>query len=167
MYPALYYSGLILFRSLGYRLVHEYLNRPPNLYFFNLLFIVALNARSYRDCHWFSVWKWYFDWYFEPQQSHMRFFLIQGRHLSGRVQSSHRANSATWTTMTSDNPICRAESNVVTGPHPTRSIMRSGDPIYELLYEFRLHCHNYVGELTSNHWKFTIFPTMVSDQEKQ
>ena len=37
--------------------------------------------------------------------------------------------------------ICRAVSNVVTEPHPTRSIMRSGNPIYELLYEFTLHCH--------------------------
>ena len=31
----------------------------------------------------------------EPQQSHMRFFLIHGRHLSDRAQCSHRATSAT------------------------------------------------------------------------
>ena len=54
---------------------------------------------------------------------HKRFFLIHGRHLSGRLQCSHRATSATWTTMSSGNPhlssvirdICRAVSNVVTG----------------------------------------------------
>ena len=37
--------------------------------------------------------------------------------------------------------ICRAVSNVVTGSQPTRSVMRLGNPIYELLYEFTLHCH--------------------------
>ena len=37
--------------------------------------------------------------------------------------------------------ICRAVSNVVTGPLPTISIKRPGNPIYELLYEFKLHCH--------------------------
>ena len=40
--------------------------------------------------------------------------------------------------------ICRAVSNVVTGPRPwlpTISIVRPGNPIYELLYEFKLHCH--------------------------
>ena len=34
----------------------------------------------------------------------MRFFLIHGRHLSGRVQCSHRTTSATLTTMSSGNP---------------------------------------------------------------
>ena len=32
-------------------------------------------------------------WYIESQQSHMRFFLIHGRHLSGCIQSSLRAKS--------------------------------------------------------------------------
>ena len=87
-------------------------------------FIVALTARSYRDCHWFSVWEWYFLLiYWTPQQSHMRFFVIQ---------CSHRVTSATWTTMSSGNTICHerhlsgrvqcshratAVSSVVTGPH--------------------------------------------------
>ena len=125
----------------------------------------------------------------------MRFFLIHGRHLSGRVQCSHRAATAMWTTMSSGNPIyhdrhlsgrvqcshwaktamwttmrsgnpiyhdihlsgrvqcshwATAVSNVVTGPLPTISIMRTGNPIYELLYEFKLHCH-LLGNL-SNHF---------------
>ena len=64
-----------------------------NSYIFNWLFIVSLTARSFRDCHWFSLWEWYFNfyWYIEPQQSHMRFFLIHDRHVSGRVQSNLRA----------------------------------------------------------------------------
>ena len=37
--------------------------------------------------------------------------------------------------------ICQAVSNVVTGPLPTISIMGPGNPIYELLYEFKLHFH--------------------------
>ena len=62
----------------------------------------------------------------------------------------------TWTTMSSGNPIyherqlsdcvqcshqAMAVSNVVTGPLSTISIMRPGNLIYELLYEFKLHCH--------------------------
>ena len=128
-----------------------------DLIFFIWLFIAALTARSYRDCYWFSVFgNGTFYWYFEPQQSQMRFFLIHGRHLSGRVQCSHRAMTAMWTTMCSGNPIyherhlsgrvqcshrATAVSNVVTGPLPTISIMRPGNPIYELLYELKLHCH--------------------------
>ena len=50
------------------------------------------------------------------------FFLIHGRHLSGRVHCSHRAT---------------AVSNLVTGPLPTISIMRPGNPNYE----FKLRCH--------------------------
>ena len=114
-----------------------------------------------------------FYWYIEPQQSQMRFFLIHGRHLSGRVQCSHQATTAMWTTMSSGNPIyherhlsghvqcshrakttmwktmssgnhiyherhlsgrvqcshrATAMSNVVTGPLPTISIMRPGNP---------------------------------------
>ena len=84
----------------------------------------------------------------------MRFFLIHGRHLSGRVQCSHQATTTMWTTMSSGNPIyherhlsgrvqcshwATAMSNVVTRPLPTISILRSGNPIYELLYEFKLH----------------------------
>ena len=49
--------------------------------------------------------------------------------------------------------ICRAVSNVVTGPLPTISIMRPGNPIYELLYEFKLHCHllgNYSHDFDNN-----------------
>ena len=44
-------------------------------------------------------------WYFEPQQSQMRVFLIHCRHLSGRVQCSHRATTVMWTTMSSGNPV--------------------------------------------------------------
>ena len=76
-------------------------------------------------------------WYFETQQSQMRFVLLHGRHLSGRVQCSHRATTAMWTTMSSGNPIYherhlsgRVQCTVVTGPLPTISIMRPGNPIY-------------------------------------
>ena len=142
--------------------------------FFNWLFIVALTAGSYRDCHWFSDWEWYFIGSFETQQSQMRFFLIHGRHLSGRVQCSHRATTAIWTTMSSGNPIyherhlsgrvqcshrATAVSNVVAGPLPTISIMKPGNPIYELLYEFKLHAICWGT-------KATILTTMVSDHEK-
>ena len=97
-----------------------------------------------------------FYWYFEPRQSQMRFFLIHGSNLSGRVQCSHRATTVMWTTMSSGNPIyherhlsghvqcshrATAVSNVVTGTLPTISVMRPGNPTYELLYEFKLHCH--------------------------
>ena len=83
----------------------------------------------------------------------MKFFLIHGRHLLGRVQCSHRATTAMWTTMSSGNPIyherylsgcvqcnhrATAVSNVFNGPLPMISITRPG---YELLYEFKLHCH--------------------------
>ena len=73
--------------------------------FFNWLFIIALTARSYRDYHWFSVWEWYFYWYFEPQQSHMRFFLIHADiyRVVSKVVSGQRP---TWTTMSSGNPMC-------------------------------------------------------------
>ena len=129
----------------------------PNEHFFlNWLFIVTLTARSYRECHWFSVLGMVLYWYFEPLQSQMRYFLINGRYLSGRVQCSHQATTAMWTTMNLGNPFyherhlsghvqcshrATAMSNVVTGPLPTISIMRPGNPIYELLYEFKLHCH--------------------------
>ena len=45
--------------------------------------------------------------------------ICHERHLLGRVQCSHRATAVS---------------------NPTRSIMRSGNPICELLYEFTLHC---------------------------
>ena len=111
------------------------------------MLIVALTARSYRDYHWFLFWEWSFYWYIEPQQSRMRFFLIHGRYLSGRVQCSHRATSATWTIMSSSNPIYheRHLSSRAQYSHratsTTWTIMRSGKPMYELLYEFKLHCH--------------------------
>ena len=102
-------------------------------------------------------------WYFEPQQSQMRFYLIHGRHLSGRFQCSHRATTATQATMSSDNPIyherhllgrvqcshrATAMPNIVTGALPTISIMRPGNPIYDLLYEFKLHCHLLLGNVS-------------------
>ena len=76
----------------------------------------------------------------------MRFFLIHGRHLSGRVQCSHRATTAMWTTMRSGNPISHERHLLgrVQCSHRTTTtilIMRPGNPIYELLYEFKLHCH--------------------------
>ena len=104
----------------------------------------------------FLFWEWYFIDIFETQQSQMRFFLIHGWHLSGRVQCSHRVTIAIWTTMNSGNPIyherhmsgrvqcshrATAVSKVVTGSLPTISITRPGNPIYEWLYEFKLHCH--------------------------
>ena len=46
--------------------------------------------------------------------------------------------------------ICRAVSNEVTGSLPTISIMRSGNPIYELQYEFKLQCH--LLEILSHHF---------------
>ena len=91
-------------------------------FFFNWLFIVALTARSYRDCHWFSVFGMVLYWYiFEIQQSQMRFFFIHGRHLSGRVQCNHRPRprcEQTWAQATPSimRDICRSVSNVVTGP---------------------------------------------------
>ena len=119
--------------------------------------MAALTERSYRDCHWFSVLGIVLLLiFFKTQQPQIRFFLIHGRHLSGRVQCSHRATTAMWTTMDSGNPNyhetylpdrvqcshrATAVSNVVTGPLPTISIMRPGNPIYELRYEFKLHCH--------------------------
>ena len=92
-----------------------------DFFFFNWLFIVALTARSYRDCHWFSaVWEFVL-WYFEPQQSQMRFFLIHDRHLLGRVQCSHPRREQPWVqaTLSIMRDICRAVSNVVTGPRPS------------------------------------------------
>ena len=50
--------------------------------------------------------------------------------------SSHK-----WDFSLSMPDIYRAVSNVVTGPIPTISIKGPGNPIYELLYEFKLHCH--------------------------
>ena len=125
-----------------------YQQQNHEIFFFNWLFTVALTARSYRDCHWFSVWEWYFIDILETHQSQMRFFLIHGRHLSGRDKCSHRATTAMWTTMSSDNPIyherhlsgrvqcshrATAMSNVVTRPLPMISIVRPGNLIYELL----------------------------------
>ena len=40
------------------------------LFFFNWLFIVALSARSYHDCHWFSVLGMILYWYFFKLSSH-------------------------------------------------------------------------------------------------
>ena len=130
------------------------------LYFFNWLFIVALTARSYRDCYWFSVFRMVLYWYFEPQQFQMRFFLIHGRHLSGRVQCSHRGTTAMWTTMSSGNHIyherhlsCRVQCSHRTSTddinHETRQ------PLYELLYGFKLHCH-LLGNL-SHHFDNNCF----------
>ena len=93
----------------------------------------------------FSAWEWYFFyWYIQSQQSHMRVFPIHGKHLSGRVQSSLRATSdvnnheirqphLSWET--SIRPCL-----VVSGQRPTWTIMRSGNPMHELLCEFTLHC---------------------------
>ena len=84
--------------------------------------------------------------FFKPQQSRMIFFLIRGRHLSGRVQCSHGPRpwcAQRWVQATPSimRDICRAVSNIVTGPLPTISVMILGNPIYELLYEFKLLCH--------------------------
>ena len=116
------------------------------LEFFNSLFIVALTARSYRDRHcFFSVWEWYFYWYIQPQQSHMSFFLIHGRQLSGRIQSSLRAtievnNHEFRHRIYHERHLSgRVQSSLRARP-PMWTIMRSGNRIYELLYEFTLHC---------------------------
>ena len=118
---------------------------PVKYISFKGLFIVALTCEVLsRLSLVFLFWEWYFTDIFETQQSKMRFFLIHGRHLSGRVQCSHRATTAMWTTMSSGTPIyherhlsgrvqcshrATAVSNVVTGPLPTISIMKPGNPI--------------------------------------
>ena len=71
----------------------------------------------------FSVWEWYFYWCIVPKQSHMRFFLINGRHLSSRVQSSLRATSDGKKPWVQETPsilrdIYQAVSRVVSGPRP-------------------------------------------------
>ena len=82
--------------------------------FFNWLFIVALTARSYFDCNWFSIWEWY--------------FFIDILNLS----------SHTWDFSLSMADIYRAVSKVVSGPRPRWTIMSSGNPIY---YERHLSGH--------------------------
>ena len=73
---------------------------------------------------------------------------IHDRHLSSRVQCSHRATSTMWTTVSSGNPICderhlsgRVECNHRATFDDINQSWDQANPIYELLYEFTLHCH--------------------------
>ena len=63
-----------------------------NFFFFNWLFIVALTARSYRDCIWFSVGNVTLLIFWTSTVTN-DIFLIHGRYLSGRVQCSHRTTT--------------------------------------------------------------------------
>ena len=74
-------------------------------HFLNWLFIIALTARSYRDCHWFSVWEWCL-------------LLI---YRTSAV--THEIFPYPWQTYW-------AVSKVVSGPRPTWTTMSSGSPIY-------------------------------------
>ena len=56
------YSLFRRFSLFGKMVVKIFVEEGFKLIFFNWLFIVALTARSYRDCHWFSVWEWCFLW---------------------------------------------------------------------------------------------------------
>ena len=131
--------------STVYRLVTVIEISYKYLSFFNWLFIVALTARSYRDCHWFSVWECYFD--ILNLRSHTWDVSLSiayiYRAVSSVVTGPRPRCEQPWVQATPSvmKDICRAVSNVVTGPLPTISIMRPGNLIYELLYEFKLHCH--------------------------
>ena len=117
------------------------------------LIVSSINPQSLSQRFWITL-------YIESQQSHVRFFLIHDRNLSGRVQSNLRATSDVnnhefrqplyherhLSSRVQCSHRATAVSNVVTRPHPTRSIMRSGNPIYEL-YEFTLLCH-LLGDLS-------------------
>ena len=94
----------------------------------------------------------------------MRFFLIHGRHLSDRVQSS-----PTWTTMSSGNPTYH-ESHLlgrVKSSLPATSDVNNHEIRQPHLWDtVRVHITlPSVEEL--KHYKFTILSTMVSDLEKQ
>ena len=78
---------------------------PVRLNFFNWLFIVALTARSYRNCHRFSVCEWYCIDTLNLNRHIWYFFLIHGRHLPDHgYQVSTDHVHPPWTTMTSGNP---------------------------------------------------------------
>ena len=86
-----------------------------------------------------------------------KIFLIHGRHLPGlgsqvvfrpcaaAVNNHDTGQSHLWAVAYETSQpmvdINRAVSKVVFRPRPTWTIMRSGNPVYEVLYEFRLHCH--------------------------
>ena len=118
--------------------------------------MVSLTARSYRDYHRFSLWEWYFIDILNLS-SHISFFLIHGRHLPAHgsevifrpcaaavnnhdIGQSH-PRAATYEISQPMVDIYRAVSKVIFRPRPTWTTMRPGNPIWELLYEFRLHCH--------------------------
>ena len=107
--------------------------------FFTWLFIVTLTVRSFCDCHCFLFGNGTLLIHWTSAIIHKRFSLIHGRHLLGHGPQ------------------------VVFRPCPIWTTMRSGNTIYELLYEFRLHCH-LLGNLSIR--KSTILTTMVSDLEK-
>ena len=119
------------------------------LIFFNWLFIVALTARSYRDCHWFSVFGngTLLTYIFFKLSSHKWDFSLSTadiyRAVSNVVIGPRPRCEQPWAQATPSimRDICRAVFNVVAGPLPTISITRPGNPIYELLYEFKLHSH--------------------------
>ena len=96
--------------------------------FFNLLFIVGLTARSYRDCHWFS-------------------FFGNGTFINILNFSSH-----TWDFSLSMADIYRTVSIVVTGPRSTWTIMSSGNPIYhERHLSGRVQCSHRATTDVNNH----------------
>ena len=107
--------------------------------FFNWLFLVALTARFYFDCHFFPFWEWYFSshtWDFSV--SMVDIYQAVSKYSSGHVR---RKQPRDQTTPSNTADSYRVVSKVVSRPRPTWTTMRSGNPIYELLYEFRLHCY--------------------------
>ena len=111
------------------------------------LFIVALTARSYRDCHWFSVFGNGTSLIFLKLSSHNWDFSLSMADIYWAVSNVVTGPRAwceqPWAQATPSimRDIYRAVFKVVSGPRPTWTSMRPGNPIYELLYEFRLHCH--------------------------
>ena len=124
----------------------------PLNHFLNWLFIVALTVRSYRDCHWLFCLEmvpfyilYIYTVYIEPQQSH-EIFPYQWQTSIGpcpKYSPGHVRHEQPWIQATPSimRDINWAMSRAVFGPCPTWTIMRSGNPICELLYEFTLHCH--------------------------
>ena len=117
-----------------------------SLFFFYWLFIVALTARSYRDCRQFSVLGMVFYWYFWNSAVTNEIFPYTWQTSIGpcpKLSPGHVRREQPWVQATPSivRDIYRAVSRVVFGLRPTWTIMRSDNPIYELLYEFTLHFH--------------------------
>ena len=95
---------------------------------------------SYRECHFFPFWD------ILNLGTHTRDFSLSTADIYQAVSKVVSGPRPTWTTIVQATPsimrdIYRAMSRVIFGPRPTWTVMRSGNPIYELVYEFTLHCH--------------------------